>query len=467
MKIQEATKGVDENLIITGMIVNDQVCGIISSKWEKRGLFLSPWHNIVSDWCVKYYLRRGESPKRHIENLFAQWSKSSKVATVKAVHKFLGHLHNEYDRRKKEINPDFILDLAGSHFRDVQIIRLSERLQEKIEVGDTKGCWGDFNSIQPIELGVGSITNIFDLEEMKQAYDTVESEVVIKYGGALGRFFGNSLARDSLVAFMAPTGRGKTWVLMDLAWKGMLQKTKCIFFEIGDLTRTQLRRRLITRAICQPIREGKLVRRPISINRIKNKTVVKFREEYKSKGISWNDAKNAFAKILEDRIRDDDKYFKISVHPNDSISAEGIRSILRDMQRREKYVPDAVFIDYPDLFCAPPGFKGEGRDAINSNWKCLRRISQEFHCCVVVVTQGNAMSFDAETLSMKNFADDRRKFDHATAFWGINQNKEEKVDGIMRLNPLKIRDEEFHVGRPVYVAGCLAIANPFVRSFMG
>jgi hypothetical protein len=48
---------------------------------------------------------------------------------------------------------------------------------------------------------------------------------------------------------------------------------------------------------------------------------------------------------------------------------------------------------------------------------------------------------------------------------GINQTDPEEKDlGVMRLNWIKLRDEDFSEKAVVWVAGCLSIANPIIRS---
>ena len=47
---------------------------------------------------------------------------------------------------------------------------------------------------------------------------------------------------------------------------------------------------------------------------------------------------------------------------------------------------------------------------------------------------------------------------------GLNQTPEEKEIGVMRLNWVILREGVFVETKCVYVAGCLAIANPAIRS---
>ena len=106
----------------------------------------------------------------------------------------------------------------------------------------------------------------------------------------------------------------------------------------------------------------------------------------------------------------------------------------------------------------------EGRDCINETWKRLRALSQRRHCLLITATQSDADSYDRGTMTMKNFSDDRRKIDSVTGVIGINQSPSEKKRGIMRLNWVALRDDEFQQSHCVHIAGCLAIGNPAIRS---
>jgi len=130
---------------------------------------------------------------------------------------------------------------------------------------------------------------------------------------------------------------------------------------------------------------------------------------------------------------------------------------------REDWVPDVIIIDYADILLMN-GAGLEGRDLINDTWKKLRALSQKFHCLVVTATQADASSYDATIITKKNFSEDKRKIAHVTGMIGLNQSPEEKELGVMRLNWLKVRDEAFSENKCVFVAGCLSIANPAIRS---
>lgn len=120
-------------------------------------------------------------------------------------------------------------------------------------------------------------------------------------------------------------------------------------------------------------------------------------------------------------------------------------------------------IDYADLIAPHRGSK-DLRDATDYAWKVMRGISQEFHCLVVTATQANAASYDALTISRKHFSEDKRKLAHVTGIVGLSQTEEEKDHHVLRMNWPLVREAEYSSRRCVYLAQCLAVANPAVRS---
>ena len=107
------------------------------------------------------------------------------------------------------------------------------------------------------------------------------------------------------------------------------------------------------------------------------------------------------------------------------------------------------------------------RNQQNKIWQRLRRLSQEKHCLVVTATQADAASFESHTLKLHNFSEDKRKFGHCTAMYGINQNDPEEKDlRMMRLNELVIREGTSSTFRQVRLLQCLEMGRPFLGSYL-
>ncbi len=461
MRIEQKS-GNDERRILIAMIVDDIVLGRISVKYENR-MFNSKWANLVSSWCIKYYNKYQEAPLKEIEDLYELWAvKSKDKHTINLVEKLLYSLSDEYEELKEESNSDYLIDLAGKYFNRIKIQRLMESVQENIDDGDTTKATEEITSYNQIEMGVGEAIDILqDTEAIKEAF-AEEGESLIIYPGALGEFFKNALERDAFIGFEGPDKVGKSFWLIDIAFRGMLQRKRVAFFEAGDQSKNQVMRRLMIRVCKRPLYPA-IVDYPISIGFDEDDETEVEWEEYVFKGkLSWQKAKKLCKQLMKRKIKSKESYFRLSCHPNSTLSVKGIHSILEGWIR-DDWIPDIIVIDYADILdMSHHGL--EGRDLIDETWKRLRSLSQIYHCLVVTATQSDTAAYSAHIITKKHFSGDKRKNAHVTGMIGLNQTPEEKEIGVIRLNWVILREGVFVETKCIYVAGCLSIANPAVRS---
>ena len=459
----EKRSGHDEQLILTSLIVDKAVLGRISSKW-KGDMFRSKWSNLVASWCIKYFSKYEKAPSSHIESLFESWATESKdKEVVVTIEKFLQSLSNSYKQLRKSSNSNYVIDLAGRYFNQVRLERLTEIIQGDIQSGQVEKANERITTFSKIDMGVGQGINIFqDVEAIKQAFQEGNESLII-YPGALGKFFGSSLSRDSFISFEGPEKSGKTWWLLDIAFRAVLQRRKVAFFDAGDMSESQIIRRFMIRASHHPIRAS-TVQYPtsISIDENSGEACVATEERKYRHNLEWRRAKRASKFIMRKKVKSKKSYLKLSCHPSDSLTIANIRTILKDWER-EEWTPDVIVIDYADILCMDY-YGMEGRDKINKTWSLLRGIAQIYHCLVITATQSDANSYDTKIISKRNFSEDKRKNAHVAGMIGLNTTTEEKENDVMRLNWVIRREEKFSERRCVYAVGCLDIGNPAIQS---
>jgi hypothetical protein len=133
---------------------------------------------------------------------------------------------------------------------------------------------------------------------------------------------------------------------------------------------------------------------------------------------------------------------------------------------RNGWPVDCIVLDYIDLL-APLNGKAETRDQIDLTWRKARGIAQKAHCAFVTASQPDSGAYEVKLLSKKNFSNSKTKLAHPTATFGMNQTASERDRQVMRLNPIAVREGSFGETKCVYVATCLAIADPFRLSAWG
>jgi len=462
MKIEQKT-GNDERRVLIAMLVDNIVLGRISTKYE-QGLFKSKWANLIASWCIKHYNKYEQAPLQQIEALYESWATKTKDKhTISLVEKFLSGLSSEYEELREESNSEYLIDIAGQYFNQVRVERLIESVQDSIDNGDTGKAIDQITSYNQIEMGVGEGIDVLqDIEAIKECLENREP-TIIKYPGALGLFFKDALVREGFISFMGPDKVGKSFHLINLAYQAMIQRKRVAYFEAGDQSKNQVMRRLMVRVSHRPV-NPQIIDYPTHIGLDDDERVEVEWDKipYKDK-LSWQKAHKACKKLMRRKIRSKESYLRLSCHPNSTLSVKGIQNILQ-VWAREDWEPDVIIIDYADILdMSCQGL--EGRDLIDETWKRLRSISQIYHCLVVTATQSDAAAYKTHVITRTNFSGDKRKLAHVTGTIGLNQTSEEKEMGVTRLNWVVKREGSFSETRCVYVAGCLAIANPTIKSY--
>jgi hypothetical protein len=445
------------------MILDRQVLCRVEAQWKTEGLFRSGWSNLIAGWCVDYFKEYNEPPGRAIETLYHTWADSANnKTTADMIGDFLGSLSEEYEKAS-EVNSDYLIDLAGRHFNGVLLEALADGIQADLVIGKQDSALERIAQWNRVELGAGSFIDVMnDMEAIREAFKS-KSEPIISFPGALGEFFGNSLERDGFIGIMGSDKKGKSFWLAELAYQALLQRRKIAFFECGDLSQDQILRRLMIRISGRPaVPETLNIPKSMMRDRRESLANVEFREKVFDAPLSWQKAWKAVQEVMTRKVKSKEAYWRLSIHPNSTISVKGIRAILSGWER-EGWSPDVVVIDYADILAADNG-RLEYRHQINETWKQMRAMSQSLHCLVVTASQTDADAYNRNIITRSNFSDDKRKIAHVTGMIGLNQTEEEKGYGITRLNWVVRREGSFSERQCVHVAGNLAIANPAIVS---
>lgn len=454
------------------MITSKTVLAAVADRWDKSGLFESRWSNLVGNWCVNHFRKYNKAPGQRIENIFDRWASGREgkdKENVKLIEKFLSSIAGQYAREKKKTQVQFVIDLASEHFNAVKCTETCEEATGLIEDGRIAEALALMENFKKVEMGMGSrISVLNDKQAIKEAF-TQKSKPVITYDGALGTFFGSALERDGFISFEGIEKRGKSWIMVEMAWQAMLQGRNVAMFQVGDLSKDQIMRRFMTRAMGRPLeptKKGRPVLKPLGMTvRGQGKDVMadvvhkhlKFKDHVK-----WQTAWKACQKIRQPWGKGQD-LLQLEVYPNTSISINGIAGVMDSWKRNDGWIPDVIIIDYADIL-APIDGKIDTRHQIDATWRGMRSLSQRNHCLVITATQASAAAYEAETLSMRHFSESKTKRAHVTGSIGINQTEAEKKLGLYRFNWIVGREWDYSSDVCVHCAGSLGLAAPMMLS---
>lgn len=463
----EQVESEQEKRVLTGMVLDRAVLARVANKWTGDE-FNARWANLIGGWCVQYFRKYGEAPKLHVKDLFTGWAgKARDQDLVNSVERALVQLSEEY-AGKGELNSQCVIDLAARHFTEVRCRRVAESVLGDLSVGKLDDAVERLQKFDRVEMGPGTAVDVLgDQEPLISAFEK-EAEDILLYPGALGEFFRNQLTRDAFICFLAPEKRGKSFWLIDVAWRAVCQRRRTVLVSAGDMSERQMMRRLATRAAMHPSRSRHW---PLTVNyplkaRYNSEGVlqVKTEEMVFEAPLDWRKAWKAFQETEQFRVKGKD-FLRLLCYPNSTLSVRQLDAQV-EQWAREGWVADVVVVDYADILdedAAAPG--GDRRDKINASWKQQRAFSQKHHLLYVTATQSDADSYTRDLLRRSNFSEDKRKLAHVTGMVGLNQTEAEKHLGAYRLNWLALREGEYFEDEVITTVGSLALANPCVKSF--
>jgi hypothetical protein len=320
---------------------------------------------------------------------------------------------------------------------------------------------------------------------------------------------------------MAGEKVGKTMLLLDMAIRAMRQGKSVAFFQAGDMTEDQQLMRLaiyLTKrsnkekyigSMWQPVRDcifNQLDECDLD-ERESDVGIFESKKEDKSDYFAWYKLENlvkaksnipdykpchnckywrnntwgrAFIKktnvdhvlTYREALQKTNEFlernkgqFKMASYANDTLSVPMIDSKLDIWEQQDNFTPELIIVDYADLLTSDK--YTEFRHKQNDIWKGLRGLSQERYALVVSPTQADAESYKSGLLKLSNYSEDKRKYAHVTAMFGLNRDPKgvEKEIGLMRVNEIVAREGMFNTARQVTVLQNLYRGRPVLSSF--
>ena len=506
--------------IVIGMISSTaylkQIAPIFKSKYLD-----SPEAKKMANWCIEYFEKYKKAPEGDIEQIYFEKLRNKQISKEEGEiieEIILPSLNDEYISKK--FNVDYLIDQTFAYFNTKILEDYQEQIKELTDAGELEEAEQVAATPAPLLRNGGDSTDLNNesiLTKVENAFNT-EYQSVVKYPGALGEFMNYQLIRGAFVAFLAPEKRGKTYWMLDMAIRASKQKAKVAFIQAGDMTEAaQLKRIAMYLAkkstlskyvgdVYLPVKDciynqlntcdkeerecdfgvfdgeytEKQIRKEIDFETLKEAyestpdyTPCHNCKYYKSNkiGCTWLKKIHIDApvtssealKLYKSFFIDKNRYFKLDTHPANMLTTKAIRGILENWEQQDGFVPDLLIIDYADILAT----EGDFRQSQNKIWMDLRAISQEKHCLVVTATQADGKSYKQDTLTLDNFSEDKRKFAHVTAFYGLNQDQtgREKQIGILRINELLLREGDFDPRGQVTVLQKLQVGRPFLSSY--
>lgn len=460
-----------EREILIGMVVSKAVLARIAPRWTDRMFGDSKLANIIGGMCIRFFAKYQKAPGKAIERIAERWCEGKQDTTISQIENVLSSLSDSYSS-DEELNAEVLIDSAEAYFKKVKLKKLSDDIAKMIQTGEVDKAVSRVDDFRKVSLPSKNEPIHFatDKEQHDLVFNERENVSLIQFDGDMKYFLGNLFEREGFVSFLGSQKAGKSYWLLDMAYRAVLSRQRTVYFQIGDLSTKDVTGRFSSRIAKHPI--GRYsdnwpitlqiptnISPPVGQSRTPE---IEFKELTYDRPLNAKASWAACEKLMRAKVKSRESYFAI-VHPKSTtFTALDIQSELETMEL-DGFIPDVVVIDYADNL-HPIERKDERLDQMERTWRELRNIADQRHCLVITATQCNRKGYDAVTLRNDHIGQDNRKLNHVTGMVGINTFAEEKKLGVCRLNIVSARHQAFYPSDVLYCAGNLSIANPAILS---
>ncbi|GIW60152.1 MAG: hypothetical protein KatS3mg087_1218 [Patescibacteria group bacterium] len=440
--------------LIAAIVTNDICCSkICEAAIRYKASFGHEAADVILNLCCAYYQQYSKAPKQAIQSLIDIWgSKESRQNLIEEVSTLLlqsAEEHKDYN----DFDVTYITKIAEHYFNKTLAFKIADQIRETCLTGEPELAISKLEHVSKIKLSADTwIDPEEDVEAWIDAIESVDTAAIV-YPGTMGELLGTSLSKGTLYSFWGTEKAGKSFFLIDAAWRAIMARKRVAFFEVGDLGKKEVLKRFCCRITRKPRKPGH-VNWPVGWDG--NNPVLEKRYMEEASFVS------AINKLR--RYSRGAKLLRISCHPNSSISVLDIKSYLDQWRRSEKWVPDVLIIDYADILLMKSPYKSsDTKDLIDETWKQLRRLSQEYDLLILTASQAGAQAYkkqEGSRMLKSDFSGRKTKLAHSNGVIGIN---------LYERNPLTtyvnwvVRRDGPVMGQ-VCVAHCYEIAMPIVLS---
>ncbi len=511
-----------ERQLLIGLINSTEFIEYVKPIWRMEFIESSS-AKLLAKWVFEYYQQYNAAPKSNLHNLFfAKINNGMDEELVADVEDLVLGFEEEIVSDLAQLK-----DLTEAFFKRAYLLQTAAKITDYLETDSimkaVEKSEALLNELSLPEADKDTSTLTFSPEEVKRislSFAGVQ-EPILRYPKQMGIFINYQLTAGAFVAFLAPEKRGKTYLLMDMAIRAVRQGKKVAFWQVGDMNEAEQLKRIsayLTKINTNPIycaehyqstrdcirnqmNECNDPQREVDfgifedlkedeIRHLRQAKLIDCFEDYPEYQPCYNCKAYQTGKLgvpylkkipkkdyLEDEeavraIYEFSKKFpnklKLETRPAFTVSVNDI-FVKSDKWARQGFTADIIIVDYADLL--RPESNKEFRHQQNQIWGDLRRLSQtprnNVLPLVITATQADAASYKAFRLDLSNFSEDKRKFGHVTAMYGLNQSPDgrEKELGLLRVNEIIIREGKSSNVNEVILVQNLNQGRPIQESF--
>jgi len=510
-KKRQKKQGLDariERLICTGLIVSERVCKELDPIFEED-FFCADFTRWTATKALDFWRSHREPSKRHIQDVYHREKKNGMESSLAStVNDFLSGISSEFER-DDGFNEGYVVEQAMRYFRLRSLKITTDDANALLEDGRIEDAETVWSQHRKIERTIGEGVNPFvDIDLIDRAFERM-SKPMFTLPGAAGKLLSVQLHRKNFISFRGVVGRGKTFTLQELAKFAARARLNVAFIGVGDMSEEEYalrwaenlagrssdpddcdamwipcldcwlnqtdqckkRQRKSTVGLPRDLLDAEFPHPDDAPDNYKPCSVCQ--DDPKFRGAAWWYWREAvdpltrseavkLGKRFMKRMKGRD--FKLQCFPSKGVSPSGLDSLLQRWSDYDDWLADVLIVDYMDELASDDAFD-QFRHQEAGKWSAMRGLAFKWNILAIAADQGDANSYETETINLKNFNEDRRRNDVLTGGIGINQTDVEKARGIARWAYFKLRKGHYTISDQVCIVQALGQGRPLVGSW--
>lgn len=372
------------------------------------------------DYIKQYRLPPGDQLELLLENELRRGEEG----------RLLGQTIDGLFEQYQAVQPEFIITELDGWTRAQLINQAAEAAIEAVARGDVAAAEKAFSLPTTGERKGSQGIWLNDPVGMFRAVDQQSNEFFSSGVDAIDKL-GTTPQRKTLTCWMASTGKGKSWALINTL-RGAIQYGHTAVYITLELSEEKVAQRLLQALFSLSKSEMREVRVPFFKTDAQGGTTIDFRQLQRDSVLSKR-------KDIQKRLAEATSWPRILIKefPTGMLSLQELNLYL-DEKEKEGFDPDEIIIDQADNM----ELDTENlRIATGRLWVCLRGLAVARNAAVITASQGNRESETSKTVDKRHAAEDWSKMGTCDAVYTYSQTAQEYTLGLSRLLVAKYRDE--------------------------
>lgn len=405
-----------------------------------------------------YLDRYKKPPKDHLADILSDKLHSANKSEAGLYTDVLTSIHDA----SKTVNVEYVMTQLGTFVRRQALrtvaVELTKALQRdteaSLEEADKLIRAAQTRSLDLFDPG----TRLSDKNRSLDFFNITENCFPTGIAELDRRGFGPT--RKEFWLLVADTKMGKSWGLIHLAKMSLMHHLKVLHVTL-EMSEARASQRYFQALFSISKRKEKF-----TTTRFEKDTLGRisgFKEFELTPAMNFEDPR-AYSK-LEKRI---DKWSErllsniiIKQFPTGSLTINQLKAYMDNLEQTERFVPDLLIIDYPDLMKQS---KDNYRLSIDETYKDLRGLGIERNIAIAAVSQSHRAASGAKLVKRDNVAEAYSKIAHTDTTITFSQTSAEKTLGLARLTVAAGRNDSD--GITIVISQNLGTGNFIVDSHL-